>query len=61
MGGGGRGVDFSVTVLIGISMIGSKSVRGGGGACVMAFGREMRWQCLTWGPLDLEEEDIIII
>ena len=61
-GGGGRGAVLRVTVLVGIlSMIGGKLVCGGGGACVTAFRMEMRWQCLTLGPVDLEEEDILIL
>ena len=74
-GGGGRGEDFSVTVLVGISsmdgresdlrvtvligmssMVTGRSERGGGGACVAAFGREIRGQCLTRGPERLEED-----
>ena len=37
-----------------------KSEHGGGGACVIAIGRETRGQCLTWGPVLFPEEDMII-
>ena len=47
-------------MLVGMSAIEGMSERGGGGACVTAFGREMRGQCLTCGPVLFPEEDIII-
>ena len=61
-GGGGRGVILRVTVDVGMLLMdGGRSVRGGGGACVMMFGRAGRAQCLICGPTRLEEEEDMII
>ena len=61
-GGGGRRAGLRVTVVVGmLSIDGGRSVRRGGGACVMALGRATCGQCLKQGLVDLEEEDILII